>query len=226
MALGLAKDPRSRPSWDEIRAALNLVAARSTVGSPDIGARPIERAGGGVVRRTTAPKYVLGVSIAALVAAGLVVTRGRPEERPTTVPVAQTNAPDSAGPGRTTAAVTAAPPSGGAEPTTLDVRSARFHQGNEPSRGAGDASDIGVTVRLEQDALKVRNVSGATASVQITAVTRAGSRHAATVSRLDPGLQHTIFLDGLKPPIAAATDVLHVEISSLSSPRTVRRYTP
>jgi hypothetical protein len=99
-------------------------------------------------------------------------------------------------------------------------------QGPERRGDTGGPSDLGITVQLVGEALKVRNVSGATRSVRITAVTRAGARHVVTVSRLDPGLQHTIFLDGLKPPIQGATDVLHVEVADLISASTIRRYTP
>lgn len=207
MTLGLAKDPGSRPSWDDILAALNQVVSHSTRAMPV--SRPLEPVRRGILRRS--PRYVLGVSIVAVAGAGLLVTRGRPEESPA----------------RTTAAVMPERPSGRvAQSATPDTPPDGPAQRKEPSQDVGDPSDIGVDVRLEGDALKVRNMSRASASVRITAITRGGSRHVATVSRLDPGLQHTIFLDGLKPPITGATDVLHVEVADVSSPSTIRRFTP
>ena len=211
MTLGLAKDPGSRPSWDDILAALKQVASHSPGPTPVPRARLLDPVRREIPRRSIAPRYVLGVSIVAVAAAGLVVTRGRPEESAA----------------RATEAVTPEPSSARAvQPATPAEAPDAPAQRKEPSRDVGDASDIGVDVRLEGGALKVRNLSGASASVRITAMTSAGSQHVATVSRLDPGLQHTIFLDGLTPPITGAADVLHVEVVDLSSPGTVRRYKP
>jgi hypothetical protein len=79
--------------------------------------------------------------------------------------------------------------------------------------------ELGVAVELAGDALKVRNLSGRTLSVGVTAIARTGSRHAATIWRLEPGLQHTVFLDALEPPAPDPTDLADVEVVELNSPR-------
>jgi len=80
-------------------------------------------------------------------------------------------------------------------------------------------SQVGVAVEMARDALKVRNASKIAVSVRVTAITRSGSRHAVSVLGLEPGLQQTIFLDALQPPLTEPRDVVRVDVSELSSSR-------
>jgi hypothetical protein len=88
-----------------------------------------------------------------------------------------------------------------------------------PITGDRSASQLGVTVEVAGDALRIRNVSDRAASVRATAITRTGSRHTATISGLEPGLQQTIFLDALQPPLMEPKDIVRVDVAELSSSR-------
>jgi hypothetical protein len=234
ITLGLAKDPRRRPSWDEIVGVLRQSKGRSPVTSErdrvaDPAARPMERAArtflGGLRPKPAAARYMLGISVMAL-AGTLVVARGwtaRPSlDRPRLRPETPQNVP-SAG----ASAAVAAPAAAGPAETRGEVPATQGFQrpgDNNSAReradtGAQDTSSagLGVAVELAGDALKVRNVSGRTVSIGVTAIARSGSRHTATIWRLEPGLQHTVFLDALKPPALDPTDLANVEVVELNS---------
>jgi hypothetical protein len=76
-----------------------------------------------------------------------------------------------------------------------------------------------VAVEVTGDALRIRNVSGTASSVRVTAITRTGARHVATISGLEPGLQQTIFLDALQPPLTEPKDIVRVDVVELDSSR-------
>ena len=234
ITLGLAKDPRRRPSWDEIVAALRQEqAGLRLVSERETASRPSPRAVSGAtraflsrVRSKPAARYFVGATVAAIAGLSLVVARGLPPPapsrtvpQPTTIPNSQ-----SARSGLTTNA--AAP-----GPAQTDERASSSATERRPAVGgtvvqaagpeAGDRSpsQLGVKVEVAGDALRIRNVSNTAASVRVTAITRTGSRHTATISGLEPGLQQTIFLDALQPPLMEPKDIVRVDVVELSSSR-------
>jgi serine/threonine protein kinase len=233
ITLGLAKDPRRRPSWDEIVAALRqeqtglrLVSERETT------SRRSPRAVSGAtraflsrVRSMPAARYFVGATVAAIAGLSLVVARALPPPAPApsatvpqqkAIPNAQT-----ARPGPTTPVATAGP----AETDGKASASARGPAADAVVHAAGPVigdrspSQLGVTVEMTGDTLRIRNVSDRAASVRVTAITRTGSRHSATISGLEPGLQQTIFLDALQPPLMEPKDIVRVDVVELTSSR-------
>jgi serine/threonine protein kinase len=235
ITLGLAKDPRRRPSWDEIVAALGqeqtglrLVSERETASrrSPPAVSRST-RAFLRRVRSMPAARYFVGATVATIAGLSLVVARGLPPPAPApsaTVPQQKAipNA-QAARRGLTTPVATAGPAEtdGKASASAIDrgpAADAVVHAAG-PVTGDRSPSQLGVTVEMAGDTLRIRNVSDRAASVRVTAITRTGSRHSATISGLEPGLQQTIFLDGLHPPLMETKDIVRVDVVELSSSR-------
>ena len=230
VTLGLSKDPRRRPSWDEILGALKESEGSRPVASHRVSLperRP--RHAGAFVRRlrsgAVAPGYVLGVSVVALAVASFVIARGTPEEispaqatahgdsrrgvpsvEPSSAPMAEAPAHHVA----TRAVAPTAHESKGAANPAVESRAAGVHDVSSSERG--------VLVELAGEALRVRNVTNQPMSVRVEAITRTGSRHAVTVSRLDPGLQHTVFLDAMTPPVPGEAGIASVEVVDLGIP--------
>ena len=236
ITLGLCKDPRRRPSWDEILAALRQAQAAPRL-VPQ-GERASSRSMLAVSRPTHAflsrlwskptARYALGATVATIAGLGLLVARGLPSPAPTpSRTLAQQKAipnSQSARPGLTTAVAAAAPAltDGKASASATDrgpaAASSVVHAAG-PVTGDRSPSQLGVTVEVAGDALRIRNVSDTATSVRVTAITRTGSRHTATISGLEPGLQETIFLEALQPPLMKPKDIVRVDVVELSSSR-------
>jgi serine/threonine protein kinase len=237
ITLGLAKDPRRRPSWDEIlatlrqeQAGLRLVSERETASRRDRRAvSGAARAFLSRVRSKPAARYFVGATMAAIAGLSLVVARGLPPPRPA--------APSRAVPQPTTISnsqparpgLTTTVPAPG--PAQTDERASSSATERRPAVGDtvvqaagpvttdGSPSQASVAVEVSGDTLRVRNVSAAATSVRVTAITRTGTRHAATISGLEPGLQQTIFLDALQPPLKDPKDIVRVDLVELNASR-------
>ena len=236
ITLGLCKDPRRRPSWDEILAALRqaqaaprLVSQRERASSRSMRAvsRPT-RAFLSRLRSKPAARYVLGATIAAFAGLSLVVARGLPPPGPAPSGTAprQMSIPNSQSVrSGLTGRVAAAGPAQSDGKASASASDYRVAAGNTVVHAAGpvatdrSASQLGVAVEVAGDALRIRNVSGTASSVRVTAITRSGSRHVATISGLEPGLQQTIFLDALQPPLTEPKDIVRVDVVELDSSR-------
>ena len=228
ITLGLSKDPRRRPSWPEVLDALHrtmrLPASPAGASLSDSPPRRSQGADSTVSRwirpGTAVSRYVMGVSVVAA-AIGVVVTRGGPEESSRTPREVKTDISRTRAFLEETSSREAPPPDERglriAGPGPNELAPGGRAAGNEPA-GRHDVpnAQYGVTVEVAPHAMKVRNVSQTTSSVRVIAITRTGSRHAVTVSRLDPGLQQTVFLEALKPPLAAATEIAGVEVTPLT----------
>ena len=236
ITLGLCKEPRRRPSWDEILAALRqaqaaprLVSQRERASSRSLLAvSRTTRAFLSRPRSKPRTRYVVGATAAAIAGLGLVVARGllpaapapsRTSPQQKAIPNSSSVAP------RLSTAVAAAGRGQTDDKASASATDRHPAAGNAvvhaagPVNGDRSPSEFGVTVEVAGDALRIRNVSNTAASVRVTAITRTGSRHTATISGLEPGLQQTMFLDALKPPLMEPKDIVRLETAELSSSR-------
>jgi len=229
ITLGLSKDPRRRPSWDEILLALSrqlsaewLATVQDRAASQATGSiRLAARAFLGRLRSVSAVRYVLGAILIAIGALTLLVARSQPPTASRAEGPRQATAPNPT-PAPSAAVSAPAPASaqteGTAAPATAGTPSAADHT---PPAGRGDAGYSlaqAVVVEWARDSLQVRNVSSRAVSVRVTALTGTGSHHAVTVSALEPGLQQTIFLDALEPPLTDSDKVVRVDVVELNTP--------
>jgi serine/threonine protein kinase len=237
ITLGLCKDPRRRPSWDEILVTLRQAQAtpqlmsqrqRASSRSRLAVSRPalvLSR-----LRSKPAARYVVGATFAAIAGLGFVVARGLPPApAPSRTSPQQKAIPNSQSvrPGLTTA-VAAADPAQTDDKASASATDRDRAAGNTVVHAAGpvttnrSTSQVGVVVEMAADALKVRNVSKTEASVRVTAITGSGSRHAVSILGLEPGLQQTIFLDALQPPLTEPREVVRIDVAELNSSRKQR----
>lgn len=220
ITLGLSKDPRRRPSWDEILLALKreqsserLVTAREKAAPQSTGA--MSRAARAAVRRlrtVSAVRYILGATLIVVGGLTLLIARGTPSASSRAEGLQQAT-PHNSVPAPALAANSSPP----ADPAQTEGTAAPLTPAKPAAPDAGYSFAQSVVVEWAGDTLQVRNVSSRTVSVRVTAVTGAGSRHAATVTALEPRLQQTIFLDALEPPLTDSDKVIRVDVVELNA---------